>query len=633
MESRTGSRGKLWLFAFLSASFGLVLHVGTLNGPFLEFDDQYFIQTDQAIRNPGLEELVIIFTEPYFANYHPVTRLSFAVDYALWEFEPKGYHATSLVLYGLGCGLVFFLLHRMLRHPWAAFMGALLFAAHTTHVEVVAWLSARKDLLCLVFGVSALLLFMKLREKKRVSLYVGMLFCCLLAGWSKSLAVVLPVLFFFMDLIWFRRKKFKEYLDLVPVFLLMAGVGAYNAWAQWSVGAVKSEPLPLYAMGKVTFDYLWKTVLPLNLSARYVLSPDEVKGFFSVLGLLILVALIGTAVFLDLRRHRLFPFAILFWLVPLLPVSNVIPLSTPMADRYLFWPSLAWCLLAGGWLKVRPLKAGYVLCVILLVAYSGLTWSRCKVWLDDELLWKDALKENPKNHYALTALANRSLEEGRQKEAGDYLRRAFEAGGQWNSGLLLSYGKLLGLEGRKEEALEVFKKAYDLEGPKGWFSGRAAHNVGLMMSELGRFEEAESWFLEALSLSGKTQESPTHIRLSIAKVYFETGRFEKARSLYSEICRDAPKDPRPRFYLGLARERMGEYEKALADFEAALDLDVLPKGVSFDYGNVHLMLGKVYHERLNKPDIALEHFRKVLTINPNHPQRQALEQMIRHLSR
>ena len=132
------NRGRLPLLAVAAGIFGIVLNISTFKGPFLEFDDQFFILTDRAIRNPGKEELVAIFTKPYFANFHPVTRLSYAVDHALWGFDPQGFHATSLFLYGLGCGLVFLFLHRLLRHPWAAFMGALLFAAHTTHVEVVA---------------------------------------------------------------------------------------------------------------------------------------------------------------------------------------------------------------------------------------------------------------------------------------------------------------------------------------------------------------------------------------------------------------------------------------------------------------------------------------------------------------
>ncbi|MHC4944386.1 MAG: tetratricopeptide repeat protein [Planctomycetota bacterium] len=617
------------------ALFAMALYIRSLWGTFLEFDDQFFILTDRVIRSLDFSSLKQIFTEGYFANFHPITRLSYAVDHALFGFHGAAFHAHSLILYGLGCSLVFVFLRTLLKSFWPALVAALLFAAHTTHVEVVAWLSARKDLYCLLFGVLGLYCYILLRERERFSwgLYILVIFLSLLAGWSKSLAVVLPALFIALDLAWYRRLKGKEALQLLPVIVVMAYIAWKNYDAQAGAGAVKHVWPAFETFGMIALNYIWKTVLPFHLSARYVIDPDAVSMVLALLGIVLFAGLLALGIHLFFKGRRLVPLAVAWFVIPLAPVSNLIPISTPMADRYLFWPSLGWCILVGGWLvwvmqkeRARP---AYALCIALLLFMSVSTVMRNEAWLDDESLWKDALAENPDNYVALTSLGEQALKRGNVADAQRYLGAAVHKCKGSYSSAYLSYGQVLYRSGKTEEALEHFKQAFDMGGEQGWLAHRAAYDVGLMLQELGRGKEAIAWFEKALDLAVKTQESRVEIFIGLGNVHYAAKAFDKAEAAYRKACADSPGDPRPRFYLGLTLHMLDRFNEAEEAYEKALALKDLPAKVSFDYGDIHLMLGKLFQENLGKPDLALFHFRKVLEINPNHPQRQALEAIIK----
>jgi tetratricopeptide (TPR) repeat protein len=622
------------------ALFAMALHIRSLWGTFLEFDDQFFILTDQVIRNLDFASIRQIFTEGYFANFHPVTRLSYALDHAMFGFSAAAFHAHSLILYGLGCALVFIFSRALLKSFWPALAAALLFAAHTTHVEVVAWLSARKDLYCLLFGILSLYFYILLRERGRFlwKLYVPVLLWSLLAGWSKSLAVVLPGLFIVLDLAWYRRFKGREALQVLPVILVMVYVAWKNYDAQSGAGAVKQAWPAFQTYGMIAFNYIWKTVLPFQLSARYVIDPDAVPAILALLGLALFAGLLVLGIHQYLKGRRLVPLGIAWFVIPLLPVSNLIPISTPMADRYLFWPSLAWCILVGGWLawsagKARERQA-YALCIALLAFLSVTTVVRCEAWLDDESLWKDALKENPDNYVALSSLGEQALKRGDLKAAQRYLEKAVEKSRGSYSSAYLSYGQVLSRLGRREEALDHFRQAFEMGGEQGWLAHRAAYDVGLMLYELGRGEEAVAWFEKALGLAVKTQEPRVDIFIGLGNTHYAAKEYDKAEAAYRNACIDSPGDPRPRFYLGLALQMQSRFDEAEAAYKMSLKLNRLPENAAvFDHGSVHLMLGKLFQENLNDDEQALLHYRKALELSPDHPQKESLKAVIEYLSR
>ena len=640
--SRGDGAGQAGLFPWAAAvgAWAVLVNVRVPAGPFLRFDDPFFILRDRAIRTLDLSSLAEIFTRPYFANYHPLTRLSFALDRDVWGFRPFGFHLTSLLLYGIGAALVFFLMNRLLRHRGAALLAALLFAGHPAHVEVTAWISARKDVLCLVFGMLALLLHCRRRETERFApgLFAGALLCTLLAGLSKSLAVVLPVLFLVLDGVFFRVRKAARYAELLPFFAAAFFVGLMNVHAQAAAGAIKPEPLPLLGAARIFFDYLWKTVWPVHLSARYVYDPAWAHSPGAYLGAFLFAALPVAALLACHRGARLPALAYVFFLVPLLPVSNLLfPLSTPLADRYLLWPTLGWALAAGGVIasarapRWKGAAAGAA--ALLVMLYGGLTFARTGAWLSDRALWEDALRENPGNWFALDALGETALREGRTAEARALFERALAAGGARHGPLFLDYGRVFMEEGRAEEALRAFRTAWELMGEGGWLAYRAAYNTGTALTRLGRPGEAVPWFERALALVEKTQDSPLDIFLGLGKALYDAGRYARAEEVYGRACTLAPRDPRPRFYRGLAVLKQGRAKEAAADFEAALGLHRLPEGASFSYADVHLMLGKVYREDLGREERALFHFRKVLELAPRHAQAEAVRALVKYLSR
>jgi len=640
-NSRT-NRSKL-VVAFIAVfSFTSLLYIRTLWAGFLEYDDQFFILGDKAIKALTFSNLIEIFTEPYFANFHPLTRLSFAFDFAIWGVNPMGFHISSLFYYSVGCGLVFLLLYKLLDNIGAACAAAFLFAAHTTHVEAAAWISARKDLLCLIFGTASLYFFIMYKEKKKFSvvLFLGILVFSFLAGLSKSLAIILPFLILSMSIFRYRVVEHKDLLVVLAVILIMVFVGVENFQAQDEAGAVKKMRPSISTMGEVVFSYFWKTVIPANLSARYVVDPGDRSMLFAILGGALFLFFAAFALMQFLKKRRLAPLVFTWFVIPLLPVSNIVPLSIQMADRYLLWPSLAWCLLVGAWLKHashisldsaknnKPVTAAYGLWFCLLIVVCGLTVARCEVWLDDEKLWKDALEENEDNYFALGALGRIALNRSDNEEASRFLSRAMQQNHGADSSIYLNYGLLMSRLGRRKEALDSYRDAFNSGGENSWFAHRAAGNIAMMLSDMGQKEEAKLWFEKALDLIVKTQESRIGHYLGLGKVHYDLKEFDKAQMIYKEACKEDPDDPRPCFYLGLALQELSRYQEAEDVYKKALTL----KREQFDYSNVHLMLGKLYDENLNFSALALAQYQMVLEINPSHPQKDSLQAVIRSLS-
>jgi hypothetical protein len=499
--------------AFLIALITLIIYGQTLSVPTIQYEDTFYLVRNPYVNVPDpAARVAAVWTEPYFANFHPVTTTTWLVDRVFAdqrrEFDARPFRIAHLVYAAAGAALVMLLFRSLGLPPVLAVAGGGLFAAHPIHVEVVAWLSARKDLIVLITAVSSCICYLRARESRTTAAWrlwhVLAILLNLLAVLSKPVAVVLTPLFIAYEFCAERPSEktgrmhatvartlwasalfvaaggglflaFRSILAispsgggalmLVPLGLAAALIvvspgpeelerfrrgrdagarvigppilahsaafaagAAWTVWAQSAAGAIKGG-LTLLPTLNLTFDamlsYVGKAHVPAGMSASYVWPAYPYLSARGVLGALAVTALAAGAIRLANspdRWLRLVAYGTFWFLIALVPVSNLIPTSTKMADRYLLLPtigSILATLAAIAWLVSKRRATATVALAALAVVLLGYTaWAhqRTAVWTGtttpwmgkphpDLSLWSAAVVTHPDDTSALTNLA------------------------------------------------------------------------------------------------------------------------------------------------------------------------------------------------------------------------------------
>ena len=405
----------------------------SLNNGFPNWDDGAYLAENAAVRELSGNSIKTMFSSFYVACYLPLTILSYAIEYHFAGLDPFAYHATSLILHLGNCLLVFWFIFMLRANLTIAFITALLFGIHPLHVESVAWISERKDVLSGFFFFSALISYQYYhREGKSPARYCLALLLFLCALLSKAMAITLPCVLLLCD--YFKQSTFNRRLlwEKIPFFLLAAIFGAVALYAQNTLGGVRNQPSvslldTAVIAGYGPVFYLSKIFVPVNLSCLYPY-PNSAAGllfgfYAGAMLALVLLAAVGYA----LRYSRTISFGALFFLITLLPVMQLVPIGQAMAaDRYTYIPAMGLFYLAAegftrlygnGGKPARGRKNVLLLAVILISAmFLVLTWQRCLVWKDGVTLWNDVIRNYPRDP---VAYHNRGLA---FKDAGDYER-------------------------------------------------------------------------------------------------------------------------------------------------------------------------------------------------------------------
>src|SRR3989441_166448 len=426
-----------WLVPVLVALVTFAVFLPALQNQFVNWDDPTNFLDNPYYRGLGWSQLRWMWTT-HLGHYIPLTWMTLGLDYLLWGMNPFGYHLTSLLLHAANAVVFFFVVHRILPlalpsrsergHALAVAAGfaALVFAIHPLRVESVAWVTERRDVLSGLFYLLTILLYLRAceggaRGRGWYWLSVAVFVCALL---SKSMVVNLPVVLLILDVYplrrlggsigWWSEPARRVYVEKIPFVLLAAAASAIAVIAQLSTRA--TVPLAhLSVPGRLAVSayglsfYLWKMVVPVNLSPLYEL-PRALSlvatPFLLSYGLVVAI----TAIVLALRRRVPgLPAAWLAYVVVLLPVLGLFQSGPQIAaDRYTYLAGLGWASLAGAgvlstWLRWPPfVPTG--LAVVLLFGLGTLTWNQVEVWHDSERLWAHALAVDPKTSVALFGL-------------------------------------------------------------------------------------------------------------------------------------------------------------------------------------------------------------------------------------
>lgn len=433
------------LISLVAALLTFLVYIPSLDNGFVNWDDPTYVLENTHIRSLSPEFFEFAFTSFYFSNWHPLTLISYAFDYALWKDTPFGYHLTNNVFHSLNAGLVFLTAFAIASKSKAsvflstasAFIAAMFFGLHPQHVESVAWISERKDVLCAFFFLLSVLSYIEYSSSvKKIRWYCLSLIFFILALMSKPMAVMLPVVLLILDfypLEKLRRGIKNLILEKVPFLALSAASSLITILAQQSAAAfmpVDKYPVWMRALSalKALGFYIFKSVFPAGLAPYYPLPGRAALFDLSLYASAVLIIALTIVSIIALRRTRAVVAAWLFFIVTLLPVIGLVQVgSQAAADRYTYIPLIAPFMLAGAALAAIMERAYYKRRTLFLAAFfasfltfavlAGLTVRQMEFWKDSLTLWNRQIDIYPgkvPHAYNLRGLAygehNRHLE-------------------------------------------------------------------------------------------------------------------------------------------------------------------------------------------------------------------------------
>lgn len=399
----TGTSNILLLAGIVILTF--IIYSRSIQYDFVNWDDPATVYENKDITAFSAENLKKIFTSSYVGMYQPVTTLLYSAEYTIYKLNPTGYHLTGLILHFLNLILVFFLVIHLTGNKTVSFIVSLLFAIHPMHVESVAWVSERKDLVYTLFFLLSLIFYiLYLKNTHKTRYLITSFFFAGISILSKSSAVVLPLVFIIFDLNFKRKTELKSILEKVPFFILSIVFGIISLRSQhaWDLTNETTSGFSLFErffMACYAFSfYIVKLLLPFKLSAIY---PFPESGQIPVVMYIspVFVALVTWLAIYTRKKHRIVFTGLLFYLVNVILIIQIIPVGqTITADRYSYVSYIGLFLVLGYFYDRIINKYGNRLNLVLIVFclfLSIVTWKRIPAWKNSSALFSDVIKNYP----------------------------------------------------------------------------------------------------------------------------------------------------------------------------------------------------------------------------------------------
>lgn len=534
-------------------------YVQVIGFEYVDFDDPIYVIENPWVRGGVQGESVAwAFTTGHAGNWHPLTWISLMLDTELLGDRPASHHLFNLLFHVGNVLLVYGLLVFCTGARWESVFLAGLFAVHPMHVESVAWISERKDVLSTFFGLWAFLAYAWYARKPAPSRYLCVVAAYSLSLLSKQMLVTFPFLLLLLDYWPLGRWRGGQALpplsmarfsvapvrrlivEKIPLLLLAVLFSVIVFLVQRAGGAVSNlEGIPF---GMRVSNAVWayasycsKTVWPTGLVFFYPHRGASLSAF-EVLGSLCL--LLAMTIFAVARRRR-YPFLIVGWLWflgMLVPVIGLVQVGLQgMADRYSYLPHLGLFLMmtfaASSMIESWPaLRWGAgVAGVAVLSALTFACMAQAKTWKNSRVLFAHAVEVDPENYHGL-----------------------------------INLGKILATEGDLDVAIDMYQRAIRARPNL----VEAHNNLAFALVEKGDFDGARRHF--QIVLADKPDDPK--VRGRHADLLFRMGSVAEAVKIYAELSARTPEDPRLRYNLGAALLRLGSLEEAMVELRAALDL-------------------------------------------------------------
>lgn len=594
VESLDDCRANRWVtlrWAAILVAITLLAYVPAIQGGFIWDDDDYVTENPTLNSFEGLRDIWL--NPSATVQYYPLVHSSFWIENHLWGLQPMGYHIVNVLLHSINA----LLLWRMLRLlavpcPWLI---AMIFAVHPVHVESVAWITERKNVLSGMFYLSSALCLWKCWDdesvsatetKRRYLWYGAALLLFIVALLSKTVAATFPAAF--LVIVWWKsgRLTIGDFIKMAPFFFLGITLGLLTVWLEkhqvgaqgidWELSFLDR----ILIAGRALWFYAGKLVWPVPLIFTYHRwDIDTAQIWQFVFPVTAIAFAIGLAIKIP-RIGRGPLAAVLFFagtLFPALGFFDVYPMRFSfVADHFQYLASIGVIVLVVVTAKMlldRMLDdgalVGKMIAGVVIVMLAAITWQQGKIYEGLEVLWRDTIAKNPTSfmaHNNLGALLNKR---GDFEEAEDHLLESIELKpGFYES--VINLAKAYEGQAKLDDALMLYRQATELNSDEleGW------NGMGAIVGMKGELDLAEEYFSKALELDPSRAE--THANL--ATLHAARGDLEKAESGFTEAIALDPTSAEVRRNLAGVLMAQGKTAEASAELKIVLEME--PNNVS-----------------------------------------------------
>ena len=638
----------------------IAVYTKVQNFDFVGYDDELYVTQNQYVQKGiSTEGLKWAFTTFHTANWHPLTWLSHMLDFELYGLNPAGHHWTNVEFHIANTLLLFFILFKMTGAVFRSAFVAALFALHPLHVESVAWIAERKDVLSTFFGLLSIGAYYSYVKKSSAKYYLLLIILISLGLMAKPMLVTLPFVLLLLDFWPLNRFQFQhdsrlsskeDYVDAIrknlriilekiPLFIPIIISCIITFFAQKSEGAVKAIwALPMkYRIENAIVSYVkyvLKAVWPYNLAVFYP-HPENTIPLWQITGGILLIA---AACFGAIRTARKYPYILvgLFWYFgTLVPVIGLVQVGDQaMADRYTYVPLIgifiivSWGFsdllkkrLRGQKSEIRGQRSGIVSGVansldknlfqkiflgtsvaILLVVMSWKSFIQLNTWKNGITLFEHALSVTQNNYLAENNLGTAYGSKNLDKALLHYKTAIKIKPGYVNA--LYNLGTVYEEKGQIDKAISNYLKVLKIN-PDNF---GALNNLGLIFFKQGDYDKAIHYFKTVL----KTDPKKTNVRMNLANVLFLQAKPDEAISLYREILHDESEIADVHYNLANVLSYQKNIDEAVHHYKEALRIDPKYSKAYYNLGNIFLIQGKI--------EEAVANFFKAIQFKPDYVQ-------------
>jgi Tfp pilus assembly protein PilF len=549
---------------------------------FVSLDDSFIYENPHLKDGLSIKNILWAFSNYTASLWIPLTWISFFLDYELYGMNPGGYHITNVILHILNTLLLFVILYQITQKKWQSFFVAALFSCHPIHVESIAWIIERKDVLSTFFLMLFLYTYLQYTKKENFVSYITAMFFFLLGLMTKPMLVTVPIVLILLDywpLARFKKtSKLRIFLEKVPFLYFSFMVSAVTVFFQAKTGAL----VPLDSINIINrienavssyIAYLVQLFLPINLAVVYPY--EQYFSFWEVFIKFVIFVVITTLFY---RLHRKHPYLIVGWLwyvISLLPVIGIFQSGAQShADRFVYIPFIGiYIILAWGtphFLQVlkTPRVISTIIFFIILPVLSTMTWFQIGYWQNSNTLYAHTLSVT-KNNWLIHN----------------------------------NYGKVLEDQGKEKEANVHFEEAMNIDPESSVHHLNFANNL----YRLGKIGEAEKHYKMTITV-GNDKESTAKANNRLAFIYQIQKKNSAAIKHYKEALRIKPTQVKTLNNLAILLAQTGDFSNAALNFNKALELSPQNEETLNNLGLLSIRTGNI-----NK---GITYFKKALKYNP-----------------
>ncbi|MGD0784402.1 MAG: tetratricopeptide repeat protein [Sedimentisphaerales bacterium] len=422
---RIDGRTRIILICLVLTSMVLAVFAQVRSHEFINYDDPAYVTGNNAVLN-GLsaDSILWAFTTGCFGNWNPLTWISYMLDRQFFGSGPAGFHLTNLILHIANALILFIVLKQMTNAVWQSAFVAALFAIHPLHVESVAWISGRKDVLSTFFALLTMAAYLRYVKKPGIARYLPALLLFALGLMAKPMIVTLPFAFLLLDYWPLNRIRnfsgqniYRLILEKVPFLVLSVAAGVVTYYTQKNIGALPSfagMPLKYRILNALISyaKYIGKMFIPTGLAPFYPHPREDVSILYALISAIILLAI--TIVVLYFVKNRRYLLTGWFWyLGTLIPVLGIIQIgSHAMADRYTYVPLIGLFIMVsfGGAELFGKLRYGIrisaVSAAVIIFALMICTYRQVGFWRNSITLFEHTAQVTQNNYLAYSNLSN-----------------------------------------------------------------------------------------------------------------------------------------------------------------------------------------------------------------------------------